>query len=174
MPDEPKPETVGALQSDLSWTMVALGLRGDVIAPPKTGSGPAEEGLDALFQTDPLSERTGSEAESRWTAEAAYGFPVFGGRFTGSPQVGLAADARSQRTPGVLRPPGHPEGVSSETGGPAGLDAQAGWSNHPCAQGPQDEAFVWGAFGLFQKSSSRRPSGRNLKEGHSLKPAGCG
>ena len=51
--------------------------------------GQAQGGLDALFATDPLSERTGSEAESLWTAEAAYGFPAFGGRFTASPHVGV-------------------------------------------------------------------------------------
>ena len=52
--------------------------------------GQAEGGLDALFRTDPLSERTGGDTTiSRWQAEAAYGLPAFGGRFTGSPHVGL-------------------------------------------------------------------------------------
>ena len=52
--------------------------------------GQATGGLDALFQTDPLADRTGSaEPESRWQAEAAWGFPAFSGRFTGSPHVGL-------------------------------------------------------------------------------------
>ena len=31
----------------------------------------------------------GAETTSRWTVEAAYGFPAFGGRFTGSPHAGL-------------------------------------------------------------------------------------
>ena len=60
--------------------------------------GPAEGGLDALFRTDPLEDRTGSgESAARWTAEAAYGMPAFSGRFTGSPHVGLdlAADTRN-------------------------------------------------------------------------------
>ncbi len=58
--------------------------------------GQAQGGLDALFAPAPLEERTGSEATSRWAMEAAYGFPAFGGRFTGSPHVGfgLATDAR--------------------------------------------------------------------------------
>ncbi len=52
--------------------------------------GSAEGGLDALFATDPLADRTGAaETASRWQAEAAYGFPAFSGRFTGSPHVGL-------------------------------------------------------------------------------------
>ena len=34
-------------------------------------------------------DRTGGEASSRWAAEAAYGLPAFGGRWTGSPHVGL-------------------------------------------------------------------------------------
>ena len=46
-------------------------------------------GLDALFAPDPLDERSGGEATSRWTAEAAYGLPAFSGRFTASPHVGL-------------------------------------------------------------------------------------
>ena len=37
-----------------------------------------------------MADRTGSgEATARWTAEAAWGFPAFSGRFTGSPHVGL-------------------------------------------------------------------------------------
>ena len=51
--------------------------------------GQASGGLDALFATAPLEDRTGSEAASRWSMEAAYGVPAFGGRFTGSPHVGL-------------------------------------------------------------------------------------
>ncbi len=67
---------------------------------PATGRGPslslrqefggqANGGLDALFQPATLEDRTGSEATSRWNMEAAYGFPAFGGRWTGSPHVGL-------------------------------------------------------------------------------------
>ena len=49
----------------------------------------ANGGLDALFQPATLEDRTGSEAASRWSMEAAYGFPAFGGRWTGSPHAGL-------------------------------------------------------------------------------------
>ena len=62
--------------------------------------GRASGGLDALFAPEPLEDRTGStgsgEASSRWSMEAAYGLPAFGGRFTGSPYMGLglAAGAR--------------------------------------------------------------------------------
>ncbi len=53
-------------------------------------------GLDALLAPAPSGERSGSEAASRWAMEAAWGFPAFGGRFTGSPHVdmGLSSDAR--------------------------------------------------------------------------------
>ena len=56
----------------------------------------ARGGLDALFTPAPLDERIGAEAASRWTAEAAYGFTAFGGRYTASPHagLGLATDAR--------------------------------------------------------------------------------
>ena len=67
---------------------------------PATGRGPslglrqefggqAQGGLDALFQPATLEDRSGSDAASRWSMEAAYGFPAFGGRWTGSPHVGL-------------------------------------------------------------------------------------
>ena len=67
----------------------SLGLRQEL-------GGQAEGGLDALFQSDPLDDRTGSKAASRWSMDAAYGLPLFGGRYTGSPHVGfgLATDAR--------------------------------------------------------------------------------
>ena len=51
--------------------------------------GRAQGGLDTLFAPDPLEDRTGSDAASRWAMEAAYGFPAFSGRVTGSPHVGL-------------------------------------------------------------------------------------
>ena len=49
----------------------------------------SDGGLDALFAPAPLDERTGGETTSRWTAQAAYGRPVFGGRFTAGPHAGL-------------------------------------------------------------------------------------
>ena len=58
--------------------------------------GQANGGLDALFAPDPLEDRTGGEATSRWSAEAAYGFPAFSGRFTASPHVGLGLSGTSR------------------------------------------------------------------------------
>ena len=65
-------------------------------------------GLDAVFAQTPLEDRSGSEAESRWTAVAAWGFPALGGRFTGSPHVGfgLAAGARDYSMGWRLAPEG--------------------------------------------------------------------
>ena len=50
--------------------------------------GQATGGLDALFSTNPLAERMGQEAMSRWTAEAAWGFPAFRDRFVSAPTLG--------------------------------------------------------------------------------------
>ena len=77
----------------------SLSLRQDV------GS-PATGGLDALFTAAPLTTRTGQAAPSRWGLEAAYGFPVFGGHFTGSPHlgVGLAPRIRDYRLGWRLTP----------------------------------------------------------------------
>ena len=64
--------------------------RGPSLSLRQEIGGQANGGLDALFATDPLADRSGSgEDASRWQAEAAYGLPAFSGRFTGSPHVGL-------------------------------------------------------------------------------------
>ncbi len=63
--------------------------RGLSLALGQEIGGASSGGLDALFRTEPLSERTGSESDIRWTAEAAWGFPAFSRRFTGSPHIGL-------------------------------------------------------------------------------------
>ena len=64
--------------------------RGASLSLRQDFGGRATGGLDALFQPAALEDRTGGgEATSRWALEAAYGLPVFGGRWTGSPHVGL-------------------------------------------------------------------------------------
>ena len=64
--------------------------RGPSLTLTQDWGGAAQGGLDALFASDPLADRTGGgEATARWSAEAAWGLPVFGGAFTGSPHVGL-------------------------------------------------------------------------------------
>ncbi len=63
--------------------------RGPSLSLRQDWGGQAEGGLDALFAPAPLEDRTGSEQTSRWSLETAYGFPAFGGRFTGSPHAGL-------------------------------------------------------------------------------------
>ncbi|MYE58875.1 MAG: hypothetical protein F4X35_04740 [Alphaproteobacteria bacterium] len=71
--------------------------RGLTLSLTQDWGGRPSGGLDALFAPNPLEDRTGSdEATSRWAMEAAYGLPVLGGRFTGSPHVGfgLATAAR--------------------------------------------------------------------------------
>ena len=72
---------------------------------PATGRGPslslrqefggrAQGGLDALFQPATLEDRAGGgEASSRWTLEAGWGVAAFGGRFVGTPHVGVSASA---------------------------------------------------------------------------------
>ncbi len=63
--------------------------RGPSLSLRQEFGGRANGGLDALFRPATLEDRTGSEASSRWAMEAAYGFPAFGGRWTGSPHAGL-------------------------------------------------------------------------------------
>ncbi len=83
--------------ASLSYDPAPATKRGPSLTLTQDWGGQAQGGLDALFAPDPLEDRTGSgEATSRWAMEAAYGLPVLGGRFTGSPHVGfgLATAAR--------------------------------------------------------------------------------
>ena len=70
--------------------------RGPSLSLRQEFGGQANGGLDALFQPAALEDRTGGEASSRWAMEAAYGFPAFGGRWTGSPHVGLGLAAAAR------------------------------------------------------------------------------
>ena len=84
--------------------------RGLSLSLSQDWGGSATGGLDALFTTDPLGERSGGgEEESRWQVEAAYGFRALGGRFTGSPHVGfgLATGARDYTLGWRLSPAGN-------------------------------------------------------------------
>ena len=63
--------------------------RGPSFSLGQSFGGQAQGGLDALFTPDPLDKRGGTTSEQRWTAEAAWGFAAFGGRFTGSPHAGV-------------------------------------------------------------------------------------
>ena len=63
--------------------------RGPSLSLGQSFGGQATGGLDALFAVNPLEDRASQEAKSRWTAEAAWGFAAFGGRFTGSPHAGV-------------------------------------------------------------------------------------
>ena len=49
----------------------------------------AKGGLEAVFDSEPLATRTDGEKENRIRLEAAYGVPILGGRFIGSPNMGL-------------------------------------------------------------------------------------
>ena len=83
--------------------------RGPSLSLRQEFGGQAQGGLDALFAPNPLEDRTGGgEASSRWNMEAAYGLPAFGGRWTGSPHVGLglATGARDYSLGWRLTPEG--------------------------------------------------------------------
>ena len=83
--------------ASLSYDPAPATKRGPSLTLTQDWGGQSQGGLDALFTPAPLEDRTGNgEATSRWAMEAAYGLPVLGGRFTGSPHVGfgLATAAR--------------------------------------------------------------------------------
>ncbi len=68
---------------------LSLGLRRE------TG-GRSGGGLDALFAAEPLHGRAAGEAADRWSAQAAYGLPAFGGRLTAGPSVGARFERGSR------------------------------------------------------------------------------
>ncbi len=85
------------VSASLVFAPDAAGGRGPSFSLGQDWGGQAQGGLDALFAPEPLEKREGGgKLESRWSAEAAWGFPALGGRFTGSPHMGLglAAGAR--------------------------------------------------------------------------------
>ncbi len=71
--------------------------RGLSLTLRQVAGAPAKGGLDALFSNNPLGHRHGGVFgqvyAARWSTEAAYGLPAFGGRFTGSPHVGYGTSA---------------------------------------------------------------------------------
>ena len=67
--------------------------RGPKLSLRQDFGGQATGGLDALFAANPLAERMGQEATGRWTAEAAWGFSTFRGRFIGAPTLGYGVSA---------------------------------------------------------------------------------
>ena len=73
--------------------------------------GQSSGGLDALFAEESISERTGSASESRWNAQAAYGFSMLSGQFTGSPYIGTGiTDSTQEYTLGWRLTPVHTTG----------------------------------------------------------------
>ena len=84
------------MSASLAFDPAPATQRGPSFSLRQDFGGQAQGGLDALFNPAPLEDRTGSEAQSRWAMEAAYGFPAFGGRFTGSPHVGLGLSTGSR------------------------------------------------------------------------------
>ena len=85
-----------SISASLAYRADPTSARGPSFSLRQGIGGRASGGLDALFASDPLANRTGDDDASRWQAEAAWGFSTFGGRFVGSPHVGLGltADAR--------------------------------------------------------------------------------
>ncbi|MDE0309412.1 MAG: hypothetical protein OXI60_06220 [Acidiferrobacterales bacterium] len=92
--------------ASLAFDPDPVSARGPSLALRQNWGGQAEGGLDALFAPDPVAERSPSSTATRWSMEAAYGFPVFSGRFTGSPnmELGRATGVRDYRLGWKLTP----------------------------------------------------------------------
>ena len=104
--------------------------RGPSLTLTQDWGGAAQGGLDALFASDPLADRTGGgEATARAAAEAAWGFPAFSGRFTGSPHVGLglATGARDYSLGWRLTPAANANAPDIAFG-VKGMRRESGWA----------------------------------------------
>ncbi len=102
-----RPEVGGrALGSDISWTMAAMGLRSDVIAPPKEGSGPAlavtSDALWARTSSDKTHELAASDSDVtrlRLGLEGGYRIATEGGgHVTPKLEIGARHDGGDAET----------------------------------------------------------------------------
>ena len=88
--------------ASLAWDPRPDSARGLSLALRQDAGGPSGGGLDALFADGPAAGRRaghvgqGGSAPGRWTMEAGYGLPAFGGRFTGTPHLGYGASAQGR------------------------------------------------------------------------------
>ncbi len=76
--------------------------------------GASSGGLNALFAAEPLQKRSGHTAGGRYTAEAAFGLPAFGGQFAGGPEFRFSS-ATGTRDYGIgwyLTPANHASDLS--------------------------------------------------------------
>ena len=84
------------LSASLAYDPTPASARGLSLSLRQHRGGQAAGGLDALFAGDPLARRPGGGRDAdagRWTMEAGWGAAVFGGRFVGTPHVGLGGSA---------------------------------------------------------------------------------
>ncbi len=84
------------LSASLAYDPTPASARGLSLSLRQHRGGQAAGGLDALFAGDPLARRLegGRDADAgRWTMEAGWGVAAFGGRFVGTPHVGLGGSA---------------------------------------------------------------------------------
>ena len=89
-------QDVGASVS-LVWAPDSASHRGPSISLRQDWDGAFSGGLNHLFSPDaPWDGNTGNDMDGRFMVEAAYGFPAWGGRFTGTPYLlyGLSNAAR--------------------------------------------------------------------------------
>ena len=101
-----KPQMGGSYRADIDWTMAAAGLRGDVIAPPKEGSGPAlavtSDALWARTSSDKSQDLAASESDVtrlRLGLEGSYRVALEeGGHLTPKLEVGARHDGGDAET----------------------------------------------------------------------------
>ena len=81
---------------EFAWDSDPATRRGPALTFSQQWGTKALGGLDTPFGPDSIEDLGDSGNTAGWQAEASWGFPIFGGSFTGSPHVGvgLASDTR--------------------------------------------------------------------------------
>ena len=76
------------VSGSLGYRAEADSKRGLSLKLTQEQGGSASGGVDGLFAAGAPAAANDNAAGARWTMEAGYGLPAFGGRFTGTPHLG--------------------------------------------------------------------------------------
>ncbi len=94
---EAEGRTDRGLSAALSWSPKAESRFGPKFSLRQELGGQSSGGVDALFNSNSMSERTfGQGSEARWTAETSWGMPILERRFRAEPKLGYSVSGQGR------------------------------------------------------------------------------
>ena len=94
---EAEGRTDRGLSAALSWSPKAESRFGPKFSLRQELGGQSSGGVDALFNSNSMSERTfGQGSEARWTAETSWGMPILERRFRAEPNLGYSVSGQGR------------------------------------------------------------------------------